>query len=52
MDKKVAPIGAVFIALGVCFLIIFRNSTLGMVSGILFIIAGLLPLIRHLINRG
>lgn len=49
--RNTKPVGIMFITLGIAFLIIFKNSTPGTVGGALFIVAGLVALIKGRANR-
>lgn len=51
MNRKKLPVAIMFMVLGIAFLIIFKNSTPGMVGGVLMIIAGLISLFTNRMNR-
>lgn len=50
MNKKSAP-GIAFLAVGIALMIVFKNSTVGMSSGIVFIALGIVTILRNGKNK-
>ncbi len=46
MNKRTLPMGIAFVVLGIALITIFRNSPPGTVGGVLFVIAGIILLIK------
>lgn len=51
MNKQTLPLAIAFVVLGIALIIIFKNSTPGTVGGALFIIAGIVFLIKGKTTR-
>lgn len=50
MNKKMLPVALSFVVIGLALLVIFRNSTPGLIGGAGFIVAGIVFLIRGRAN--
>lgn len=50
MNKKILPVALAFVVIGLAFLVIFRNSTPGLIGGVCFIVAGIMFMIRGRAN--